>query len=505
MSAEPDHSCLFQSVNERPEQIKAEIRGDLPSWLKGTLIRNGPGKFECGDIPFNHWFDGQGLLHRFHIADGHVMYSNKFVRSESYADSISHGDSYHVEFGTYIPPDPCKNIFARFFSFFWASDLPADNTLVNVFMMKDKMYATTESNFLYEIDPKTLDTLKRVDITTEFQGEVTINSATAHPHQTSDGSVINISTTYGRDSTYKIIQIPPSSGKADEKPLEGGKVLCTISATSGLGYFHSFCLTDNYVVVTEQPLMINIWRALTRRFFSSWFENWLYWDANQLVRFHIIDRKDGNRVGVFTAEPFFVFHHINAFERDEKIYLDACCYHDNSIIKQLYLKNLRSPAEPGQKKLDVPDVRRYEIPLGELYDADTEKPLHKGSDGLDYSSLYSGIELPRINYEEFNGKPYRFVYGVASSTHTTFRKLIKLNVETRKFVEWQESGAYPSEPVFVKAPDGKAEDDGVILSCVINPKDQTTSLVVLDAKELKELGRGVIQGVTPANFHGLFQ
>lgn len=72
-------------------------------------------------------------------------------------------------------------------------------------------------------------------------------------------------------------------------------------------------------------------------------------------------------------------------------------------------------------------------------------------------------------------------------------------------MEWQESGTYPSEPVFVKAPDGKAEDDGVILSCVINPKDQTTSLVVLDAKELKELGRGVIQGVTPANFHGLFQ
>ena len=97
------------------------------------------------------------------------------------------------------------------------------------------------------------------------------------------------------------------------------------------------------------------------------------------------------------------------------------------------------------------------------------------------------------------------MYGVVSSTHTTFRKLIKLNVETRKFVEWQESGAYPSEPVFVKAPDGKAEDDGVILSCVINPTDQTTSLVVLDAKELTELGRGVIQGVTPANFHGLFQ
>ena len=69
-------------------------------------------------------------------------------------------------------------------------------------------------------------------------------------------------------------------------------------------------------------------------------------------------------------------------------------------------------------------------------------------------------------------------------------------------MEWQESGAYPSEPVFVKAPDGKAEDDGVILSCVINPKDQTTSLVVLDAKELTP---GEKQGLSSKTTHGQLQ
>lgn len=237
------------------------------------------------------------------------------------------------------------------------------------------------------------------------QGDVTLNGATAHPHQTRDGAVINVSATYGRYSTYKIIHIPPSSGEAGETALEGGQVLCTIPPTSGIGYFHSFCLTDNYVVLTEVPLMLDVWQILSHRFFASSFEQWLYWDENQLTRFHVVDRKDGTRVGVFTADPFFVFHHINAFEKDGKIHLDACCYRDNAVVKQLYLHNLRSP--PDQRKFDAPDVRRYELPLEELGDVAVEKRLHKGGDGRDYTLLYEGMDLPRINYDEHNGKPYR--------------------------------------------------------------------------------------------------
>jgi len=171
MASEVDQSGLFQTIDEHPDPISAEMKGNLPSWLTGTLIRNGPGRFECGDTSFNHWFDGLGLLHRFHIQNGHVTYNNKFIRSESYADSLKHGESIHLGFGSFIPPDPCQNIFRRFFSRFWADEVPMDNTLVNVFPMKDKIYATTESNFLFEFNPETLDTLKRIDITKEFPGK----------------------------------------------------------------------------------------------------------------------------------------------------------------------------------------------------------------------------------------------------------------------------------------------------------------------------------------------
>ena len=268
---------------------------------------------------------------------------------------------------------------------------------------------------------------------------------------------------------------------------------------------HSFCLTENFVVVTETPLVMNVWRALTRKISETSYLDWLYWDGNQPAKFHVVDRKQGTRLGSFTAEPFFTFHHVNAFEEDGKIYLDACCYHDNSIVNQLYLHNLRSPMVPGEQKLDVADVRRYELPLEELGDAGTAKTLTKGADGLDYTLLYSGMELPRFNYSEKNGRPYKFVYGIGDVDGVIFGQLIKLNVETKEFVTWKDPGGFVSEPVFVKAPDGKEEDDGVVLSCVINTADQTTSLLVLDAKEFKELGRAVVKRITPMALHGLFQ
>ena len=40
------------------------MRGALPEWLAGTLIRNGPGQFEVGNRPLRHWFDGLAQLHQ---------------------------------------------------------------------------------------------------------------------------------------------------------------------------------------------------------------------------------------------------------------------------------------------------------------------------------------------------------------------------------------------------------------------------------------------------------
>lgn len=69
-------------------------------------------------LRYTHWFDGMAMMHRFHICEGNVTYSSRFLRSDSYVSNSEKNRIVVSEFGTLAMPDPCKNIFARFFSRF---------------------------------------------------------------------------------------------------------------------------------------------------------------------------------------------------------------------------------------------------------------------------------------------------------------------------------------------------------------------------------------------------
>lgn len=47
--------------------------GSVPSWLQGTLLRNGPGLFSVGNSEYNHWFDGLSLIHSFTFSNGQTL------------------------------------------------------------------------------------------------------------------------------------------------------------------------------------------------------------------------------------------------------------------------------------------------------------------------------------------------------------------------------------------------------------------------------------------------
>lgn len=233
-----------------------------------------------------------------------------------------------------------------------------------------------------------------------------------------------------------------------------------------------------------------------------YFENF-YWRPEGKTKFFVVNKDTNELVGTYLAPPCFSFHHLNSFEiKEDEIVVDMVCYDDASIVEHLYLDKLRSPSL-GQPHAEV---RRHLI------------QLNNPNEEVKYEVLFPiSFELPRINYEMKNGKDYRFAYGVGrSSPNAFFDRLIKIDIQSRETIIWEEKGCHPSEPVFVASPakqkeridneelEERIEDDGVVLSVVLNVEDQSSFLLVLDGQTFTEVARVNVNHQLPVALHGSF-
>src|SRR5690349_17377389 len=144
-----DNRLGFTSLDEEIELDDLPIVGSVPAWLEGTLLRNGPGKFEVGESKFRHWFDGFSMLHRFSFHDGRVSYANKFLQSTTYKVSLQEG---RIAFGGFAT-DPCKAIFKGSMT----EMIPNANVSIN--KVAGEFVAMTEAPLPVKFDPHTLETL----------------------------------------------------------------------------------------------------------------------------------------------------------------------------------------------------------------------------------------------------------------------------------------------------------------------------------------------------------
>ena len=158
---------VFQTAPETSELIKADVTGTIPKWVKGTLLRNAPAKFEFDKQQpkhaFKHWFDGLALLHAFSINEGEVTYKSKYLRTQAFVKGEEQKRPAYTEFSTAKVPDPCENIFSRLFSYFTPLQR-SDNSSVNIVEIQGKLFANSDSQLMAEVDPSSLDIMDVVNI-----------------------------------------------------------------------------------------------------------------------------------------------------------------------------------------------------------------------------------------------------------------------------------------------------------------------------------------------------
>ncbi|CAL8288454.1 unnamed protein product [Lota lota] len=515
-------TIISKNSSETPGPIKAQVTGALPVWLNGTLLRNGPGRFSVGDSSYNHWFDGMSLIHSFTFSNGEVVYRSKYLKSETYKRNMAANRIVVSEFGTMIYPDPCKNIFARAFTHL-CNAIPdfTDNNLINLIRYGDQYYASSEVNYINQIDTVTLETVGRIN----YRNHIALNLATAHPHYDDEGNTYNMGTAIMGWTTrrYVIFKVPAQSTEAERRrpPLEKLQKICSIPCRSSLspGYFHSFGMTQRYVVFLEQPFKLHILQLASAYFRGANWGSCLKFHEDDMTVFHLIDRHTGKEVSTrYYGDAMVVFHHINAYEEGGDVVVDLISYSDSNLYQMFYLDNLRQ--ETGDflqtnQTFSPPTCKRFLLPLTVDKDVSTgtnlvthsraEARLQKdGSVFCTPETLFQGLELPGINYK-FNGKKYRYFYGSRMEWSPHPNKLAKVDIESGTHLEWQEDNCFPSEPVFVASPDALAEDDGVVLSCVVSPDpDVSPFLLVLDAHTMQEVARATVDASVHIDLHGIF-
>ena len=105
-----------------------------------------------------------------------------------------------------------------------------------------------------------------------------------------------------------------------------------------------------------------------------------------------------------------------------------------------------------------------------------------------------------------NTRPdHRYVYGVSLGDEPGFYdRLVKIDASSRTTLTWHAEGCYPGEGVFVGRPGREAEDDGVVLSVVLDAAAETSFLLVLDATSFTEVARAELPHAVLHGYHGQF-
>ncbi|WP_336133368.1 carotenoid oxygenase family protein [Natronomonas amylolytica] len=456
----------FQSLDEEVVDRRLPVEGSVPTWLSGALIRNGPGSFEFGGERATHWFDGLAMLRRYGFEDGEVRYTNRFLRSEAYEDAQSGATAGEFASGG----GPLRE--ARRWLRALGPPASTDNANVHVARFGDHYVALTEAPRRVAFDPTTLETRGEF----RWNDEIREHLATAHfsvdPHR---GETVGYATAFGRQSNYHFYRVPDGSAEREQ--------FASVDA-EGPGYVHDIAITEHYAVLVEPPLRIALLRALL-----PWREgllDMLEYDADRDARFVVVDRDSGALVADLRTDPFFVFHHVNAYEDGSDVVVDLVAFEDAAIVEALTFDALSADAFAA-----APDGRLVRFRLSPDSEAVTRTRQYDG-----------GLEMPTVP-RAVRGRHYRYAYAQATDRRGA-NGLAKIDVESGTANEWWERGVYVEEPRMVQHPEADAEDDGVVLAPALDTEAERSMLLLFDARTLTELARAPLPHVVPFGFHGRY-
>ncbi|PWY93573.1 hypothetical protein BO94DRAFT_486800 [Aspergillus sclerotioniger CBS 115572] len=520
----------FDANYEEKTPVELDVEGQIPAYATGVLYRTGPGKYKVDTVNgdtfrASHWFDGFSEAHRFQLVapdtthpSMRVFYNSRFSTDSLIEEVRQTGDLIKISFGQ--KRDPCKTVYQKVQSDFEPAKPPTP-TSANVGVTlsinmpgldasstsraSDRwdtstgiqtLHAKTDYNVFKQLDPETLEPISlatQQDLHPDLDGPETASHARSDPNT---GDVFNYNLAAKPSPTYRVFRISASTGETT--------ILATFPAKPA--YLHSLFLTEEYVILC-------VWNAhisLSDLGNMSFLDSIQPFDPSEPAIWYAVDRKtDKGLIATYQSPPFFCFHTINSWQEttpDNKtdIIAELVMFPNLDILHKLYYENALSDSPSakalceGRTSASSSTIARFRLPA--IPSTPNSSPLPT----ILESSLCKSLspELPTMN-PNYVTRKHRYTYSVADRGESTlFDSIMKLDSETHKTLIWAHHAQSPGEPIFVANPDGESEDDGVLLSVVLNGMTGKSYLLCLDARNLVELGRASVNGPVAFGFHG---
>ena len=512
-AAPPGRSDVgYRDVDEEHSDVLcAPIRGKVPEWLLatgGAIYRQSGGAF----AEHHGFLDGLAHVSAFRMggSGAGVRYTNKFVRQKHYQDWRATGRrgwggtavATDEEGGPGIVTRALKRL-AVAVGLAEGSDpnLYADgaNPNVNIWRLDGGavVAAATENDAcVARMDGQALADL---GVARLLEGHDAITSPAHFFESGAEGGAYHVALVMKMKARFG----PPSftfklgffRGNGDGgRPFEHihSRELTTFQwgeqgeqpLASRPSYMHSVAETDNYIVVLQGNSRLDYARLVARDFSQGFFglfdsedvpfEFWVYRIDEDGSLHHVADVVDAG------GAPCHIWHLANAFERvdgdgNTSIVIDA------SVAPNLV-------DEDGR-------LVRFTIDLAN--GGVTRQPVARATDPQ--------AEFLNVN-PAYLKKEARYVYALGGMPYSDGSFLLKADADDATAAgerRWgPHPGHWPSEPVFVPRPGGADEDDGVLLSVVIDSTGEGASyLLVLDGATLDEVARVAAPHVVNVGLH----
>jgi len=430
-SSDPHLSGNFAPVG--PELDVADlpvIAGRIPPSLSGAYMRNGPNPL-YKPIAFAYPMDGDGMIHAIYFDNGRARYRNRFVQTAGLAAERRAGRAIYGSFTHPVPIDP---------KLLQPGDPPGpfkNGAFISVLRHGGKLLALNEASAAHEMTME-LETVGEWKAGTAQPIELGAHNR-RHP---TTGTLFTLTYSVARPVVdFHLIDTWGTLTKAFSVNLAAPTMI------------HDFVLTERHIVLLACPAVFDLDAAKQG-------QPLMQWRPSLGTRIGLI-ALDGSSTQWVDADPFFVFHFANAFERAGQIVIDYVRHESLAL----------GYAAPAQKR---PTLHRMTIDVGASKVSDREvAPLV--------------TEFPRVN-DALDALPTRFVY-LPTLTDTllapnppsaTFNTMMKINSETGDVVRHDFGNKIAGEATFIRR-GTSAEDDGFLAIFAFDPVNRTSDLVLLDA------------------------